>query len=196
MRVGFGSWGNILTLVALVGLALVSFSSDAKSDRRSRDDRDERDHDRGGRKHLVFSVTHGEVQTLLTTLGSNGHSLGDLRVLPATPIYDEKDQLVGRLDATLTTSSVDIPAVGDEIRMSVLNFIFGVGDQQFAGSSNQIIVSGSGFYPGDQSTIATGTSLVRPVTGGSGEFHGATGSALTDHLPDGTWIHTFDIVLP
>ncbi|MFM1941694.1 MAG: hypothetical protein RI897_676 [Verrucomicrobiota bacterium] len=148
------------------------------------------------KRPAVFFVTHAPVETILTTPGSAGHSLGDERVLPATPIFDEDGIEVGRLDAELLTSSVDYPSAGDEIRMSRLNFVFGEGDQHFSGSADQILVSGSGYYPGDQSTIATGTALVRPVVGGSGAFHGVSGSALTEHLQDGSWRHTFQLEFP
>ena len=80
--------------------------------------------------------------------------------------------------------------------MSQLNFVFGTGDGQFAGSANQILVAGSGFYPAASSTIATGSNLVRPIIGGSGPYYGATGSAVSEHLPDGSWRHTFEFVVP
>lgn len=148
------------------------------------------------KRPAVFFVTHAPVETILTTPGSTGHSLGDERVLPATPIYDEDGTEVGRLDAELLTSSVDYPSAGDEIRMSRLNFVFGEGNAHLAGSADQIIVSGSGYYPGNESTIATGAALVRPVIGGSGAFHGASGSAFTEHFQDGSWRHTFELDLP
>lgn len=44
--------------------------------------------------------------------------------------------------------------------------------------------------------FAINSDLVRPITGGSGEFEGATGSALTEHFADGTWRHTFRIHRP
>ena len=178
----------------IVVLAVLVFGVEAKSDRQDRGNRHDDDRQRKGR--LQFSVTHGVVETILTTPGSGGHALGDLRVLEATPIYDADGNLVGRLDAQLVTSSVDFPNVGDEIRMSTLNFIFGAGDSQFSGSANQLVISGSGFYPGTESTIAINSDLVRPITGGSGEFEGATGSALTEHFVDGTWRHTFKIYMP
>lgn len=175
-------------------LAVLVFAVEAKSDREERGNRHDDDRDRNGM--IQFSVTHGVVETILTTPGSGGHALGDLRVLEATQIYDADGELVGRLDAQLVTSSVDFPTVGDEIRMSTLNFIFGAGESQFSGSANQLVVSGSGFYPGTESTIAINSDLVRPITGGSGEFEGATGSALTEHFADGTWRHTFRIHRP
>ncbi len=139
----------------------------------------------------VFSVTHASIQTLLTTAGSNGHQLGDLRVLPATPIQNAAGDTVGRLDAQLLTTSVDFPVEGDEVRMTSLNFIFGQGAANLHGTADQLIVSGSGFYPSTQSALAVGTTLVRPITGGSGAYAGASGWAESEHLLDGSWRHTF-----
>lgn len=144
----------------------------------------------------VLVVTHGPVATRLTTPESNGHQLGDQRVLTATPIFDRRAREVGRLDAQLLTTSVDYPASGDEVRMTTLNFVFGDSSGLLAGSPDQIIVSGSGYYPRQQGTIAGGLDLVRPIIGGSGKFSGATGSALTEHLGDDTWRHTLRFVLP
>ena len=147
-----------------------------------------------GHHERIFAVTHAAVTTLLVTAGSSGHQLGDLRVLPATPILDDDSAVVGRLDATLLTSSINYPIAGDEVRMSTLNFVFGEGDAQLSGSADQLIVSGSGYYPGTESTIATGSALIRPVTGGSGRFAGANGWAKSEHLADGTWRHTFHLL--
>lgn len=142
----------------------------------------------------VFSVTHGPVTTRLTTPGSVGHQLGDLRVLPATPIYNRVLAEVGRLDATLITTSIDYPSPGDEVRMTNLNFVFGAANGHLAGSADQIVVSGSGYYPSSQGTIAAGLSLVRPIVGGSGRYAGANGWAVTEHLGDDSWRHTFHLI--
>lgn len=145
-------------------------------------------------RERIFAITHAAVATLLVTAGSSGHQLGDLRVLPATPILDDDSAIVGRLDATLFTTSINYPVAGDEVRMSTLNFVFGEGDAQLSGSADQLIVSGSGYYPGTQSTIAPGSALIRPITGGSGRFAGANGWAKSEHLADGTWRHTFHLL--
>ena len=90
---------------------------------------------------------------------------------------------LGRLDATLTTTAIDVPAAGDERRISSLVFSFGQDGQ------HQVVVSGSAVYPAQGSTIATGDTTVRPIVGGSGRFDGASGSAVTRHLDDDTWVH-------
>ena len=148
----------------------------------------------GAARALV--VTHGPVATQLTTPGSDGHQLGDQRVLTATPIFDRRAREVGRLDAQLLTTSIDYPASGDEVRMTTLNFVFGDSSGLLAGSPDQIIVSGSGYYPRQQGTIAGGLDLMRPIIGGSGRFSGASGSALTEHLGDDSWRHTLRFILP
>lgn len=149
---------------------------------------------RDARVERVFSVTHGVVATQLVTAGSQGHQLGDLRVLTATPILDASGTVVGRLDAQLLTTTIDFPTPGDEVRMSTLNFVFGQGTTHYAGSADQLIVSGSGYYPGNQSTIPVGNALIRPITGGSGAYAGASGWAETEHFLDGTWRHTFHLL--
>ena len=102
----------------------------------------------------VFSVTHAAVTTDLVTPGSDGHRLGDVRVNVATPTYDEQGELVGRYDAMLITTSIDLPSQGDEVRMVQLNFVFGEAQaDQLAGSADQLIVSGSGYYPAGGSTL-------------------------------------------
>lgn len=143
-----------------------------------------------------LTVTHVSVKTLLVTPGSPGHQLGDLRVLPATAIQNLTGATVGRMDAVLTTTSVDYPGVGDEVRIGHLHFIFGTGDLHLAGSANQVLVAGSGFYPGTSSTIAVGSTLVRPIIGGSGQYSGAIGSATSEHMADGSWRHTLDFLVP
>jgi hypothetical protein len=149
-----------------------------------------------GFRLIVKPVFHVAVKTLLTNPASGGHQLGDLRVLPATELYDEQGYTIGDLNAMLLTTSVDVPAAGDEVRMSRLDFILDRDPASPAAGPDQVIVSGSGYYPGDQSTIAVGKSLIRPIIGGSGAYAGATGWADTMHLEDGSWRHTLYIILP
>jgi quercetin dioxygenase-like cupin family protein len=136
-----------------------------------------------------LTVTHGPVQTTLTTAGSDGHQLGDLRVasLPLQAEGEEGD--VGRLDASLLTTSIDEPNAGDELRMSTLIFTLGE-------AADQVVVMGSGLYPAAGSTIAIDSVIVRPITGGSGRFAAASGWAETEHLADDTWRHTLYFAKP
>lgn len=132
-----------------------------------------------------LTVTHGPVVTTLTTAGSDGHQLGDLRVTSLPLGADGTEGEVGRLDASLLTTSIDQPNAGDEIRISTL--IFTLGD-----AANQVVVTGSGLYPAAGSTIAIDSVIVRPITGGSGRFAGVSGWAESEHLADGTWRHTLN----
>jgi len=138
-----------------------------------------------GHEQPAFAVYHGPVEISLADALSDGHQLGDVRVTGVATTNADGEAL-GRLDATLTTTAIDHPGVGDEVRVSTLVFSF---DDE-AGS--QIVVSGSAAYPGQGPTIATGDTTVRPIVGGSGRFAGADGMATTTHLADGGWIHEFE----
>lgn len=131
----------------------------------------------------TLTVTHGPVTITLANPQSDGHQLGDLRVT-SLPIADDSGATMGRLDSTLTTVGIDVPKPGDEVRISTLIFSFG-------NASDQIVVNGTALYPKAAPTIASNTRVVRPITGGSGVYAGASGWAETEHLADGTWRHTF-----
>ena len=140
---------------------------------------------------VVLSVFHGPASLTLADPEKPGHRLGVLRVLPAKPITDATGAEIGRLDAQMVTSSIDYPNAGDEIRMAVLTFSFGQGSGNLVGSADQLVVSGSGFYAGTESTISAGNVVIRPIIGGSGRFAGARGWAESEHFGNGTWRHTF-----
>ena len=137
-----------------------------------------------GQSHGSLAVHHGPVVVSLATPESDGHQLGDLRVT-SVPTTNADGDALGRLDATLTTTAVDVPGAGDEIRISSLVFSF---DEE---GSSQLVVGGTAVYPGQGSTIATGDTTIRPIVGGSGRFAGASGSAVTEHLDDDSWVHRF-----
>jgi quercetin dioxygenase-like cupin family protein len=158
----------MLGLLAAMALALLTFGAASSA------------HDGDG---TTLTVTHGPVTIALANPQSDGHQLGDLRVT-SLPIADEAGAPVGRLDSTLTTVGIDAPKPGDEVRISTLIFSFGDG-------SNQIVVNGTALYPKAAPTIASSTTVVRPITGGSGAYAGAGGWAETEHRADGTWRHTF-----
>lgn len=140
---------------------------------------------RPGQARGSFVVYHGPVVISLANAGSDGHQLGDLRVTSVATTTEDGEPL-GRLDATLTTTGVDFPMPGDEVRISTLVFSF-----EDEGAS-QLVVSGSAVYPVAGPTIASGDTTVRPIVGGSGGFAGASGQAVTTHLEDGTWAHAFE----
>lgn len=138
---------------------------------------------------VTWTVTHGPITATLVPADSDGHQVGDLRAF-SFPVDVEGRRVAGWLDATLTTTAVDVPATGDEIRLSLLVFSFG------EDRASQVVVEGSSVYPAAGATLGTGTSTVRPVTGGSGRFAGATGWAQSSHLSDGTWRHALHLQVP
>ena len=144
--------------------------------------------DRSREAKLTFAVTHGPITMILADSNSNGHQLGDLRT-GSLPTADEHGREGGRLDAMLVTTGIDVPNPDDEVRISKLIFAFGDG-------VDQIVVNGSGFYPAAGGTIDLNTTLVRPITGGSGVYAGASGWAETEHFANGTWRHTFHLLSP
>ena len=146
--------------------------------------------DRGpgdGEHDVVFSVFHGPTTTVLANPDSNGHQLGDLRVVSLPTVFGSGDP-AGRLDATLITTGIDVPLPDDEIRISSLIFVFGRG-------VDQIVVNGSGFYPAAGGTIDLDSTLIRPVTGGSGRFASMNGWAESRHFANDTWEHTFHLIV-
>lgn len=136
-------------------------------------------HDEGS-----FAVYHGPVEITLADASSDGHRLGDLRVASIDTV-DADGSSLGRLEATLTTTAIDVPADGDEIRVGSLIFTFGENDE------HQIVVDGSAHYPASGPTLASGDVTVRPIVGGSGKFRGVSGDAVTQHFDDDSWSHTF-----
>ena len=135
-------------------------------------------------EQVVLTVTHAATTTTLATANSDGHQLGDLRVV-SLPIKDDSGGM-GRLDAVLTTTGIDIPGPGDEVRIGQLVFSFGTG-------GDQIFVGGTAIYPGKGSTIQVESSATRPILGGSGKYQGASGWCETQHLGDGSWKHIFHL---
>jgi hypothetical protein len=135
----------------------------------------------GGR---TVTVTHGPVTLEYVDLGKTGPSLGDERVTAIATAIDGGG--TGRLDAVLTTTAIDAPNKGDEIRIGHLVFTFGT-------AGDQIVVDGTSAYPASSPTIAQDTSTIRPIVGGSGAYAGARGWAESFHLADGTWRHVFHL---
>jgi quercetin dioxygenase-like cupin family protein len=136
----------------------------------------------GSRPGRGVTVTHGPVTLTLTTPGSDGHQLGDLRVGSVDAIDESGDAV--RIDATLVTTGVDTPSAGDEVRVSTLVFTFD-------GDVGQVIASASGVYPAAGATIEEGSTIVRAIVGGTGRWVGRQGLVETTHEPDDTWTHVF-----
>jgi hypothetical protein len=135
---------------------------------------------------MVVTITHGPVQATLVDAPPQGASIGDVRYF-SVPATDDAGR-PGRRTASLTTSSIDDPNPGDELRIAQLVFVFG--DTM----ADQLVIGGAADYPKDASTIQPGTATVRPVLGGSGKWAGARGWAESFHLADGTWKHVFHLM--
>jgi hypothetical protein len=135
----------------------------------------------GGR---TVTVTHAAVTLEYVDLGASGASVGDERVTAIA--FNVDGGGTGRLDAVLTTTAVNAPNPGDEIRIGHLVFMFGTGP-------DQLVVDGTSAYPAQSATIAQDSSTVRPIVGGSGAYAGARGWAESFHLADGTWRHVFHL---
>ena len=174
------------SLLLLLGLAVPAGATNHEEGEASGErGRSTRAHDRA-QAQRGFSVYHGAAPVTLVDASSNGHQLGDLRVT-SIPTTTQDGTALGRLDATLTTTAIDVPEAGSEIRISNLVFSFGEDGQ------TQIVVGGSAVYPAEGATIAIDAVTVRPILGGSGRFAGATGTAQTRHLDDDSWVHTFSL---
>jgi hypothetical protein len=133
----------------------------------------------------TVTVTHGPVTLVYADVGDPGPSVGDTRGTE-TATQVEGSQVTGRLDAILTTTAIDSPSAGVEVRIGHLVFAFGSGD-------DQIVVDGTSLYPSASATIAVGATTIRPIVGGSGIYAGARGYAESTHLEDGTWRHVLHL---
>jgi hypothetical protein len=90
------------------------------------------------------------------------------------------------MDACMTTTGVNVPDEGSEIRMTTLVFTF-------QRAKDQIVVSGASVYPAAGSVLAADSVTVRPIVGGSGAYSGASGWCESTHFADGTWRHVFHL---
>jgi hypothetical protein len=136
----------------------------------------------------IVTITHGSVVdgTVYVDLGEPGPSVGDIRTFSVDAADDSGR--TGRLTATLTTTGVDWPAAGDELRLADIVVMFG------DGFADQLVITGAALYPADSSTLTAGASTIRPIGGGSGIWSGARGYVESIHLPDDTWQHIFHIL--
>ena len=131
----------------------------------------------------TVAVTHGPVTATLVDAAPTGTSPGDQRYFS---IATGGDGGTGRLEAILSTTGIDVPQKGTEIRTGQLIFTFGTG-------GDQLTVMGASAYPSAGSTIAEGTTTIRPIVGGSGAYAGATGWCESIHNADGTWRHVLHL---
>ncbi len=136
-------------------------------------------------KGRTVTVTHAAISATYTDLGAPGASVGDLRLFEI-PTSIRGGKGTGRMDASMTTTGVNVPEQGSEIRITQLVFTF-------AREQDQIVVTGTGVYPAAGAVLAEDTTTVRPIVGGSGAYAGASGWCESTHLADGTWRHVFHL---
>jgi len=133
----------------------------------------------------TLTVTHGAMTTSFVDGGVEGASAGDVRLFEV-PTAVKGSSAPGRMDAVMTTTGVNVPDQGSEIRVTQLVFTF-------RSAKDQIVVTGTSVYPAAGSVIATDSTTVRPIVGGSGTYSGASGWCESTHLADGTWRHVFHL---
>jgi hypothetical protein len=134
-----------------------------------------------GPDERTVEVTHGPVTAVLVGGTTEGASVGDVRFFS---IVTGGTGGVGRLEATLSTTAVDVPAPTLEVRIGQLVFTF---------EDGQVSVLGASVYPSAGSTLAVGDTTVRPVVGGSGDFAGVTGWCESTRNADDTWTHVLHL---
>lgn len=128
----------------------------------------------------IVTITHAPTAPTAVV----GTGLGTVRTyFVPTAVSGRKAPTTGYMSGTLTTIATGFPN-GQEARSA--NLVFVVGSEP-----NQLVIGGLSLYNTDLSTIAAGTTTVRPVVGGSGIYSGARGTAVTTNLGDQGWRHVF-----
>lgn len=133
--------------------------------------------------YQTVTFSHAEVTASQVTIldsGLDGSSPGDERffIVPATSPEG------GLLTGSLTVVAPNQPLPTQELRRADLVF-------QFGAQEDQIVAGGVAVFETEDTTVATGKVVTRPILGGSGAYAGATGWVETIHNEDGTWAHVF-----
>lgn len=153
----------VAALALLVGLSLMGAAPASAKDRQK-----------------VVTITHAP--TAPTAVVGNG--LGTVRTYYVpTAVDGKKSPTTGYMSGTLTTIATGL-SDNKELRSSNLAFVVG-------SEPNQLVIGGLSLYNTDLSTIAAGTTTVRPIIGGSGIYSGARGTAVTTNLGDQGFRHVF-----
>lgn len=116
--------------------------------------------------------------------GDEGPSVGDVRVFHFDAATSDGETV--STDWTMTTTAIDVPEPGVEVRIATGVFSFGR-------DGDQLVLQGSALYPGEDAVIEVDSTTVRSIIGGAGRFAGASGWVESEHLQDGTWRHTFHL---
>lgn len=137
----------------------------------------------------LVSVAHGAVtaaNSQYIDAAPAGPSTGDVRTYYLPLTQPKTGKPIGYLTGSLTTVAMAKPSVGMELRTANLVFVIGR-------ASDQIVVGGVSAYAQSAPTVATKSSVTRPVVGGSGRFAGARGWCVSTHYSDNTWTHVFHL---
>lgn len=134
----------------------------------------------------TITVTHGKApDPTYIDLGAAGESAGDQRIFEFAGKTADGEDVV--MDWIMTTTGQPQGTTGLESRMTSAVFAFG------ADTSDRILVQGIGLYPIAGSTVKVDDMLERAIIGGTGKYSGASGVAITNHLPDGSWQHVLKL---
>ena len=170
------AWFGTFTVITLTSVSLLSASSVSKVQA-------------SDALPVKVTVTHGEliagVATYTLDLGQPGASVGD-QVVIYTPLSKPNGYLTG----TLTTTAIDVPSVGKQIRQARFSFRFK------SSTDDSLEVQGTSIYNVYSPTLSIGTRTVRTVLGGTGIYAGASGYVVTTHPTIKKWIHTFYLRIP
>lgn len=132
----------------------------------------------------TLAITHPEVpEPTLVDLGEPGESVGDVRLWHFDARAEDGSEV--RVDWTMTTTGIDVPARGVDSRISTGVFSMG------ADVGSQLILQGVALYPCKDATMEVSSSAIRVISGGSGRVAGASGWVESTHLQDGSWEHVF-----
>jgi hypothetical protein len=132
---------------------------------------------------ITVVVRHGPApDPTVVDLGAPGPSAGDQRIWHFPGTTGGRDVMTNWV---MTTIAVDAPEKGVETRVTAAVFTFG--------DSGTLLLEGVGLYPGAGAVLKLSTTLERAVIGGTGIYAGATGSVVSEHLADNSWVHTFTV---
>jgi hypothetical protein len=140
----------------------------------------------------VLTVAHGPVTSANSSyfdVPPTGPSVADTRTYYEVLTRPGSSTAIGYLSGVTTTVAVGKPAAGQELRTADLVFVIG-------GADNQIVVGGISPYAQRAQTLTKAQTVVRPIIGGSGRYAGARGWAVSRHLVNDHWTHTFHLMLP
>lgn len=115
--------------------------------------------------------------------GLPGDSPGDQRIFHFDGQTRDGSPVV--MDWIMTTTGLDTAEGGAESRVTLGVFSFRGSDK------DQLLLEGTGLYPGSEDTFVPDAKLVRAIIGGTGRFRGVSGEVLSTHLADGSWTHEF-----